>query len=342
MAAPCCAPRQPCVSTVLWGRLRIHPGNKPCLMLDTPARSSDVNSCNFKGAVFKLERKRVSMFNYFVLALTTTAITGMALGAAFHHKWRARTARHKRRIPAKWNLNPRPVMTDDEHEVWQWMRRAFFEHHVLVKLPVIRFMSPRNTQEGEQSHEILNGVYCTFTVCATDGTVIGCLDVPGRSGLRASSRNLKQKLFAECGLAYAVVRAGNLPTLEAMRAAFLGEIDLTDDEPAFGQPPLARPAPPDDEADDMATVPDTMRTASGATLESLEAIHEVDMKAVAEARNSLRAKLERNRKVRFTNFDPLSTGTGIVHDDAEEHGYAVKWEDSFISAEEFEALNKGS
>jgi len=288
------------------------------------------------------------MFDVFVLALTATAVSGMATGAACHHGWLARAARKKRRIPAQWHLQPRPLLLDAEQEVWHWLQRAFFDHHVVVKVPVIRFVSPRNEAEGQRSFELLKNVYCSFTVCAADGTVIGCLDVPGPHGLRASSRDLKRKLFAECGIAYAVVRAGNLPTLEDVRAAFLGEIDLSDDEesaPVFlGEPPMALPL--EAEADALATVPDTMRAADGGALvadapplESLEQVKhganqvEVDMAAITAARSSLRAKLERNRKIRFTNFDPLSTGSGIVHDNTD-HQFAVAWEDSFITPED--------
>lgn len=285
------------------------------------------------------------MFDVFVLALTATALSGMATGAACHHGWLARAARKKRRIPTHWHLQARSLLLDAEQEVWHWLQRAFFDHHVLVKVPVIRFVSPRNEAEGQRSFELLKSVYCSFTVCAADGTVIGCLDVPGPQGLRASNRDLKRKLFAECGIAYAVVRASNLPTLEDVRAAFLGEIDLSDDEPAapaiLGQPPMALPA---DEADDMATVPDTMRAADGGALvaDTQHAQHtehaaaHVDMAAMAAARSSLQAKLERNRKIRFTNFDPLSTGSGIVHDvhDDAEHHFAVQWEDSFITPDD--------
>jgi hypothetical protein len=279
------------------------------------------------------------MFDVFVLALTATAVSGMATGAACHHGWLARAARKKRRIPAQWHLQVRPLLLDAEQEVWHWLQRAFFDHHVVVKVPVIRFVSPRNEAEGQRSYELLKNVYCSFTVCAADGTVIGCLDVPGPQGLRASNRDLKRKLFAECGIAYAVVRASNLPTLEDVRAAFLGEIDLSDDEEAFpavlGEPPMALPV--DAEADGLATVPDTMRAADGSALvaDAQQVAHaaHVDMAAMAAARSSLRAKLERNRKIRFTNFDPLSTGSGIVHDNAD-HQFAVPWEDSFITPEE--------
>jgi hypothetical protein len=283
------------------------------------------------------------MFDVFVLALTATAVSGMATGAACHHGWLARAARKKRRIPAQWHLQPRPLLLDAEQEVWHWLQRAFFDHHVVVKVPVIRFVSPRNEAEGQRSYELLKNVYCSFTVCAADGTVIGCLDVPGPQGLRASNRDLKRKLFAECGVAYAVVRAGNLPTLEDVRAAFLGEIDLSDDDEeispvVFGEPPMALSL--EAEADALATVPDAMRAADGAALvadapqvKPMEQGGQVDLAAVAAARSSLRAKLERNRKIRFTNFDPLSTGSGIVHDNAD-HQFAVPWEDSFITPED--------
>ena len=275
------------------------------------------------------------MFDVFVLALTATAVSGLATGAACHHGWLKRAARKKRRIPAQWHLQARPLLLGSEQEVWHWLQRAFFDHHVLVKIPVIRFVSPRNEAEGQRSFELLKSVYCTFTVCAADGTVIGCLDVPGPQGLRASNRDLKRKLFDECGIAYAVVRDSNLPTLEEVRTAFLGSIDLSDDEDAssaaLGQPPLAMP---DAEADAMATVPDTMRAADGGALVA-DAQH-VDMTAMAAARSSLQAKLERNRKIRFTNFDPLSTGSGIVHDNAD-HNFVVQWEDSFINPDELQS-----
>ena len=273
------------------------------------------------------------MFDVFVLALTATAVSGMATGAACHHGWLARVARQKRRIPAKWHLQARPLLLEAEQDVWHWLQRAFFDHHVLVKVPVIRFVSPRTELEGQRSFELLKSVYCTFTVCAADGTVIGCLDVPGPQGLRASNRDLKRKLFEECGIAYAVVRDSNLPSLEDVRAAFLGAIDLSEDEevpPAvLGESPFAMPV--NAETDAMATAPDTMRAADGNALVA-EAQH-ADMIAIVAARSSLRAKLERNRKIRFTNFDPLSTGSGIVHDNAD-HNFAVQWEDSFITPED--------
>ncbi|MES2362740.1 MAG: DUF2726 domain-containing protein [Pseudomonadota bacterium] len=147
------------------------------------------------------------MINSLVLAPAVTAVVGVAFGAVLYRKLEARAVKRGRPVPVQWQLQARPLFTDVEHTVWHWLKSAFYDHYVLVKIPVIRFLSPRSMAEGEYAHELLKGVYCSFTVCASDGTVIGCVDVPGPSGLKASKRDMKQKLFAGCGIAYAVVSA---------------------------------------------------------------------------------------------------------------------------------------
>ena len=105
--------------------------------------------------------------------------------------------------------------------MWHWLKSAFRDHCVLVKIPVIRFLAPLSKEHGQHSHELLKGVYCSVTVCAADGTVIGCMDMPGPSGLKASLRCMKQKLFEDCGIAYAVVSAFALPSKVVVRSVFL-------------------------------------------------------------------------------------------------------------------------
>lgn len=267
------------------------------------------------------------MLNYMVGIGLVTALAGIAVGATGYRLWLADNARKKRGMPAQWNLQARSLLSQTEVEVWHWLQRAFFEYDVLVKVPLIRFMAPRSKAEGERSHELIKGLYCSFTICAVDGTVIGCLDVPGPQGLKASARDVKQTLFAECGMAYAVVRAGTLPSLAAVRSAFLGEVDLSDDEAAA--PPVAVAVVEEPEFQIKPTEPSPLPETFTTSAET--SVH-VDMLAVAQARNSLRAKLDRNRKIRFTNFDPLSSGSGIVHDGSSPQA-SVQWEDSFIMSE---------
>jgi len=63
--------------------------------------------------------------------------------------------------------------------------------------------------------------------------VVGCVDVPGKRGLSTANRELKEDLLSGCGIAYTVVRSTRLPSGNAMRAAFLGEVlvDQIEDNP---------------------------------------------------------------------------------------------------------------
>ena len=288
------------------------------------------------------------MLSTYNLPMMVVAVAGIGLGAMCYRAWTARAAMNQRRIPEQWQLRARPLFTGVERTVWHWLKRVFFDHHVLVKIPVIRFLLPRSATQGQHSHELLKGVYCSFTICASDGTVIGCVDVPGSAGLKASNRDLKKKLFDECGIAYAVLSANQLPTLEALRAAFLGEMALahppgyefaTSSQMPFSQPadidqlpPLAVASPSSKAAPQVAGV------VPGPALPVSEAIRSdapqgIDMTAVAAARSSLQSKLDRNRKVRLAKIDELSASMGIVDDNADQN-FAVSWDDSFIMGED--------
>lgn len=288
------------------------------------------------------------MLNTFSLSMMVVAVAGVGLGAMCHRAFAARAALSKRRIPEQWQLRARPLFTGVERTVWHWLKRVFFDHHVLVKVPVIRFLLPRSATRGQHSHELLKGVYCSFTICASDGTVIGCVDVPGNIGLKASNRDLKKKLFDECGIAYAVLSANQLPTLEALRAAFLADMALahppghefaTSSQMPFSQPadidslpPLAVSSSP---SEAELQVPGRVPGAVQAGIESArsDSPQGIDMTAVAAARSSLQSKLDRNRKVRLAKIDELSASMGIVDDSADQN-FAVSWDDSFIMGED--------
>ena len=288
------------------------------------------------------------MLGTFSWSLMSVALAGIWVGVICCRVWAARAARNQRRIPEQWQLRARPLFTGMEREVWHWLKRVFFDHDVMVKVPVIRFLLPRSATQGQHSHKLLKGVYCSFTICDSDGAVIGCLDVPGSTGLKASNRDLKKKLFDECGIAYAVLNAGQLPTLEVLRAAFLGELALAHapchDFATSSQMPLLQPAdigppPPLHEASLLPTAVQWTAAASPACAEpSSGAIRSdssqgIDMTAVAAARNSLQSKLDRNRKVRLAKIDELSASMGIVDDNTDQN-FAVSWDDSFLMGED--------
>ena len=48
-------------------------------------------------------------------------------------------------------------------------------------------------------------------MCAPQGLVVGCVDFSGKRGLSQAQRVFKEKLPADCGIAYTVVLLIDLP-----------------------------------------------------------------------------------------------------------------------------------
>lgn len=150
-------------------------------------------------------------------------LLGLLVGVTLLY-WRNKLAgRQTRRIPKQWPLKLRPLVSNREKRVWVWLAKIMFDHQILVKLPVTRFTSPVNPEEASHWYKLLNGVYCTFTICDMEGKVLGCIDVPGPKGISLSNQTLKHTLLMQCGLHYWVVDPANLPHLTVIRTAFLGE-----------------------------------------------------------------------------------------------------------------------
>jgi hypothetical protein len=159
----------------------------------------------------------------FFWLLTASAPISLAFGALLYQQWIERRNKRQRRLPKYWPLGIRPLVNSEEALAWNWLVRAFYDHHIMVKLPVTRFTLPRDKEQGMHWYRVLGSVYCTFTICKADGRVIGCLDVPGKAGLARSTRALKQSLLTQCGLPYWIIRSDALPTMAEIRAEFLGE-----------------------------------------------------------------------------------------------------------------------
>jgi hypothetical protein len=244
--------------------------------------------------------------NFTTLTMTLIGVgTGLMVGILLTTWQLRRATRADLQIPAKWPLISRRLVTANEAEVWQWLRSTFHDHLVMIKTPVLRFTIP---MEGERHKsrewlEMLNGVYTTFTVCTMDGTVVGCVDVPGTHGLPQSNREIKEALLSDCNISYTVVRSNSLPKVEAMRAAFLGEIVddfLTEPQPVFGE---------------------------DSTFQEEVALFTKDkMRAAKEA-----AQREINQRARSRSIDsasPVSEETGAPS------RFPTHWQDSFIESTE--------
>jgi hypothetical protein len=157
------------------------------------------------------------------IGLAIGAVCGFALGVGVAIWHRRAKELQKRRIPKEWPLKTRPLVNSREQRVWAWLMKAMSDQHVLVKLPVTRFTSPEEQKSATHWYQLLNGLYCTFTVCSTDGKVLGCVDMPGRLGSMQSNQTLKHRLLGQCEIPYWIVDPDNLPLTKQIRIAFLGD-----------------------------------------------------------------------------------------------------------------------
>jgi hypothetical protein len=147
----------------------------------------------------------------------------MAAGALLCSWLTRRAANLRKSIPRRWPLSSRLLANTEERKVWHWLNETFADHSIMLKLPVTRFTLPRSKEQGQHWYKLLSGVYCTLTVCAPDGRVMGCVDVPGNNRISRSNRQLKQTLLSQCGIAYWVISSAHLPTAQEIRTEFLGE-----------------------------------------------------------------------------------------------------------------------
>lgn len=157
-------------------------------------------------------------------------LAGAVIGAVLHSWWQHHLESKKRRIPKAWPLSVRNMVNTRERRTWHWLVRNFMDYHVMVKMPLTRFTMPQFKSEGQHWFELLSGVYCTFTICSPNGTVIGCVDVPGAMGLSLSNQALKHSLLSQCNISYWVLDPDKLPNPKEIRYAFLGSEALHEDE----------------------------------------------------------------------------------------------------------------
>ena len=170
-------------------------------------------------------------------------LIGMMLGALLCAWWLHHKSNARQRPPAQWPMRARRLLTGNEDKVWRWLGNSFRDHVVLVKIPVLRFTTFLDTEKTSSAatkaetraerarwSELLNGIYTTFTVCTTDGKVVGCVDVSGKPTLTIGNRELKETLLSDCGIVYIVVNESSLPSASNMRTAFLGEMPIESTE----------------------------------------------------------------------------------------------------------------
>ena len=122
-------------------------------------------------------------------------VAGTLLGAGLYAWWLRARRVPDLLVPDKWPLAARSLLTSQEQAGLKWLAATFDDHLVMVKVPVLRFTVPTHKKQestAERWQELLNGLYCTYTVCTPQGKVVGCVDLPGKHGLPQATRALKK------------------------------------------------------------------------------------------------------------------------------------------------------
>ncbi|MDW5444545.1 DUF2726 domain-containing protein [Polaromonas sp. SM01] len=148
----------------------------------------------------------------------------LVLVFAWSGLWFRSSAKKTRTIPTHWPLHARGLVNKEELRIWRWLTETFDDHHVMIKMPVTRFTRPNASENGRHLYDLLKNTNCTFSICASDGHVLGCVDVPKSFGLSQKTRNLKENLLEQCGISYIVLNPGRLPTPADIRDEILGEV----------------------------------------------------------------------------------------------------------------------
>lgn len=243
-------------------------------------------------------------------------LLGVGIGVVLHIGWVRRHAERKLRLPDRWLLNARGLVTSEEMDVWKWLRMAFPDHAVMVKVPVMRFTVPSTRDKPENKdqhwHELLNGVYCSFTVSTLDGKVVGCVDVPGKRGLTKAQRDMKESLLMECGIGYTTVRSNSLPSAGAMRTAFLGEAEIVEQE-----------------AEETRGGDSSFHAAL--TEFTSEKVRAAKAAAIQELKDKQAATTEARGRSASVGFNPDGTGSFMTKEKPDR--FATRWEDSFTMGE---------
>jgi len=150
-------------------------------------------------------------------------LAGALAGSAGHYWWARQARKTRRQIPRHWPLDQRRIVNSQEQKLWRWLVKTFPQHHIMIKLPITRFTIPQAGENSDNLYELLNKVYCTFTVCAPTGEVVGCVDVRGKKPLPRSNQLLKLGLLSQCEICYSIIEPDDLPDPVRLRIYFLGE-----------------------------------------------------------------------------------------------------------------------
>lgn len=160
-------------------------------------------------------------------AVLSALAGGILLGGAWQ-KYTIKAVR--RRWPARWNLNARPLFNVHERALYRELRAALPNHVVLAKVSLLRFCQSADASDARAWYERLQALHVSLAVCTTNGVVISAIDIeqaPGKAIKR--SQKLKEAVLEACRVRYVRCMPGQWPQAQLLAGWALGQSGYAQD-----------------------------------------------------------------------------------------------------------------
>lgn len=160
-------------------------------------------------------------------------LSALAGGFSLGKIWQRQAAKlARRRWPARWNLNARPLFSVHERALYRELRAALPNHMVLAKVSLLRFCQSADAGDARAWYERLQPLHVSLTVCTSNGLVISAIDVEQSSSKAGHrSQKLKEAVLEGCRIRYVRCMPGQWPQAHLLGAWALGPMGHTPDAP---------------------------------------------------------------------------------------------------------------
>lgn len=161
---------------------------------------------------------------------------GMLLGRLWQHYT---VQDERRRWPARWNLNARPLFTVHERALYRALRPALPQHLLLAKVSLLRFCQSAESGDAKAWYRRLQALHVSMVVCTPNGVVVAAIDIDHGGGKGASrAQKMKEGVLEACRIRYVRCAPGQWPQPSLLASWALGPTgEISDRRP--------RNAPPD-------------------------------------------------------------------------------------------------
>lgn len=142
------------------------------------------------------------------------------------------------RLPDRWALVPRPVLSKTERQVLDKLRQALPQHLIMAKLPLVRFCQPLDVTGSRQWYDLIGPCYVTFAVCSTEGRVLLVMDLEHRGAPSRRMEKIKFSVLAACRIKHMKLSPQQLPSAAEFRnllQAPARPVPQVPREPALGE-----------------------------------------------------------------------------------------------------------